>query len=99
MRATVNYATEKAAVRFDADAVAPGQLLAAVEAAGYSAALPGTATDDEPDPLLARLRVSALLTLPVLLLSMAPVFFTSLPVMVTLARSALMSPLFTAVPA
>ena len=38
--ATVNYATEKASVAYDAAAVEPEQLLAAVEAAGYSAALP-----------------------------------------------------------
>ena len=37
--ASVNYATEKAKVRYAAG-VAPEQLLAAVEAAGYSAALP-----------------------------------------------------------
>ena len=33
--ASVNYATEKATVEFDAAAVAPEQLIAAVEAAGY----------------------------------------------------------------
>ena len=33
--ATVNYATEKARVEFDPGAVAPEQLVAAVEAAGY----------------------------------------------------------------
>ena len=35
--ASVNYATEKATVEFDAAAVAPEQLIAAVEAAGYQA--------------------------------------------------------------
>ena len=39
--ATVNYATEKAKVEFDPGAVAPAQLVEAVEAAGYSAELPG----------------------------------------------------------
>ena len=34
--ATVNYATEKARVEFDPGAVAPDQLVEAVEAAGYS---------------------------------------------------------------
>ena len=43
--ATVNYATEKARVEFDPGAVAPEQLVEAVEAAGYQAALPST----EPD--------------------------------------------------
>ncbi len=38
--ATVNYATEKAPRRVRPDAVAPEQLVGAVEAAGYSAALP-----------------------------------------------------------
>ena len=38
--ATVNYAMEKATVDFDAGAVAPEQLVAAVEAAGYQAVLP-----------------------------------------------------------
>ncbi len=77
VRATVNYATEKAAVEFDAAAVEPDQLLAAVESAGYSAALPSaepTASEpaDETDPLRQRLLISALLTLPVLLMAMVP---------------------------
>src|SRR4051812_50118116 len=38
--AAVNYATEKATVEYDAEAVAPEDLLAAVEAAGYEAKLP-----------------------------------------------------------
>ena len=77
--ATVNYATEKARVDYDADAVALEQLVAAVEAAGYSAALPATATADEPTPdgdetrpLRLRLIASALLSLPVLPISMIP---------------------------
>src|SRR5258708_9806169 len=37
--ATVNYATEKAKVSFPAD-FAPAELVAVVEAAGYTAALP-----------------------------------------------------------
>ena len=48
--ATVNYATEKATVAYDASAVKPEQLLGAVEAAGYKAALPaggGNASADE----------------------------------------------------
>ena len=40
--ASVNYATEKARVEFDPGTVAPEQLVAAVEAAGYQAALPST---------------------------------------------------------
>jgi Cu+-exporting ATPase len=68
--ATVNYATEKAKVQFDAAAVAPEQLLEAVEAAGYSAELP--TERDEPDPLLRRLIVAAVLSFPALLLAMIP---------------------------
>ncbi len=75
--ATVNYATERASVSYDAAAVAPGQLVAAVEAAGYSAALPTPETEnerakvDETRPLL-RVLASAVLSLPVLLVSMIP---------------------------
>jgi Cu+-exporting ATPase len=64
--ATVNFATEKASVAYD-DAVAPEQLVAAVESAGYQASLP-----IERDELRTRLIVSALLSLPVLMLAMIP---------------------------
>ena len=51
--ASVNYATERATVDFDAGAVAPEQLLDAVAAAGYEAVLPvrraAAADDDAPD--------------------------------------------------
>ncbi|MGZ8782680.1 MAG: heavy metal translocating P-type ATPase [Gaiellaceae bacterium] len=75
--ASVNYATESASVQFDGDAVSPEELVAAVEAAGYKAALPGAAAADaaKEDPaasLRRRLLVSAALTLPVLLLAMIP---------------------------
>jgi Cu+-exporting ATPase len=81
--ASVNYATETAAVEFDAAAVDPQQLIEAVEAAGYSATLPATATagdrvapepeqDDPVDALRRRLILSAALALPVLVLSMVP---------------------------
>jgi Cu+-exporting ATPase len=76
--ASVNYATEKATVDFDAETVAPEQLLAAVEAAGYQAALPSAepaeaqAEVDETAPLRRRLIVSTILALPVLLISMVP---------------------------
>jgi Cu+-exporting ATPase len=74
--ASVNYATEKATVQYDADAVQPAQLIAAVEAAGYQAVLPSDrageddASEDETAPLRQRLIVSLLLTLPVLALAM-----------------------------
>lgn len=79
--ATVNYATERAAVEFDADAIAPEQLVETVRAAGYDATLPaaageaGDAGAEGPDdlaPLRTRLIVSAALSLPLLLLSMIP---------------------------
>ena len=71
--ASVNYATEKATVDYDPVAVAPEQLLGAVEAAGYHAALPAEAPEvDDLAPLRTRLIVSALLSLPVLLVSMIP---------------------------
>ena len=78
--ASVNYATEKATVDFDPDAVAPEALVEAVEAAGYQAVLPtdraedGAAAEqvDETAPLRRRLIVSAVLGIPTLLLSMIP---------------------------
>jgi Cu+-exporting ATPase len=69
--ASVNYATEKATVEYDASAVEPKQLVAAVEAAGYEAVLPGAEpVDDEIALLRRRLLVSIALTLPVLAMAM-----------------------------
>jgi Cu+-exporting ATPase len=71
--ATVNYATERATVDYDPDAVAPDQLVGAVEAVGYGALLGAEEHDTEGDAagsLRRRLLVSAVLSLPVLLLSM-----------------------------
>jgi P-type Cu+ transporter len=78
--ATVNYATERATVAYDAGAVAPEQLVQAVEAVGYEAVLPATeeappegrSRRDETASLRFRLVVSALLSAPALLLSMVP---------------------------
>jgi Cu+-exporting ATPase len=67
--ASVNFAMETASVEFDPGRTAPGELVGAVEAAGYRAALPG------PDPgrdLSLRLAVSAALSLPLVLLAMVP---------------------------
>ena len=80
VEATVNYATENAAVDFDPLRVAPEDLIDAIEAAGYHATLvaaePDSAEDDPTAPLRRRLVVSALLSLPVLLLAMiAPLQF------------------------
>lgn len=78
--ATVNYATEKAKVTYG-DGVSTDDLVAAVEAAGYGASLPtppaadGSAPAGEADPvapLRQRLVISALLTVPVIAMAMAP---------------------------
>jgi P-type Cu+ transporter len=85
VEATVNYATEKASVVYDADAVAPDQLVEAVEAAGYTAVLPAEPSADEhaghdhmhhevdsTQGLKRRTIISALLSAPVLAMSMIP---------------------------
>ena len=71
VEATVNYATERASVAF-APAVAPSELVAAVEAAGYRALLPGEEARPETSSAGRRLAVSAALTAPLVLLSMIP---------------------------
>src|SRR4051795_7936151 len=77
--ASVNYATEKARVEFDPGTVDSRQLVAAVEAAGYQAALPSGephgGDPEEPDetaPLRRRLILATLLSVPALLLAMIP---------------------------
>ena len=80
--ATVNYATEKAQVQVAADGTAdPEVLIAAVESAGYGATVPAPsaaadadpAVDEDPTgPLRRRLVVSAVLAVPVVVLSMVP---------------------------
>ncbi|MEU7926482.1 heavy metal translocating P-type ATPase [Micromonospora sp. NPDC049107] len=74
--ATVNYATEKATVRY-ADDVTPDDLIETVQKTGYTAALPTPPTAEPPpqDPLRGprtRLWVSAVLSVPVVLLAMVP---------------------------
>ncbi|MDV7133125.1 heavy metal translocating P-type ATPase [Williamsia muralis] len=83
VQATVNYATEKANVAYS-DPVATGDLIAAVEAAGYRAKAiedhPDSAADDNDDDghdqELNRLRhrtlVSAALSVPVIAMAMIP---------------------------
>jgi Cu+-exporting ATPase len=71
--ATVNYATEKARVM--SDGVATEDLIAAVEAAGYTASLPVAEpvdADTPVDPLKQRLIVSAVLSVPVIAMAMIP---------------------------
>ncbi len=93
IQATVNYATEKATVRtveggpLDGAALDVDALIAAVEKAGYGAAIVTPPSDapaavagvdaapqpaDELAPLRQRLIISAVLTVPVLVLSMVP---------------------------
>jgi Cu+-exporting ATPase len=79
--ATVNYATEKAKVTFP-QGLAPGDLVATVQQAGYGAALPGPTSSEAPaepagavDPTLSlrqRLLVSTALTVPVIAMAMTP---------------------------
>ncbi|MFT3873143.1 MAG: heavy metal translocating P-type ATPase [Nocardioides sp.] len=84
--ATVNYATEKAKVHVG-DGVTTGDLVAAVESAGYGASLPAPppvstesesteAAASEADATLQSLRtrliVSALLSIPVIAMAMVP---------------------------
>ena len=81
--ATVNFATGTARVRFPA-AVSPGDLIAVVEQAGYTAALPAPPENEPPgaageadgageaDSLRQRLLVSLALAIPVVLLAMIP---------------------------
>jgi Cu+-exporting ATPase len=73
VHATVNYATERATVEHDPDRTPTAELVAAVEAAGYAAALPERPTTDDPTSALRRrVLVSAALGVPVLLLAMVP---------------------------
>ncbi|MCT2276896.1 heavy metal translocating P-type ATPase [Micromonospora chalcea] len=80
VEATVNYATEKATVRY-ADDIAPADLIATVEKTGYTAVVPpppeqAAAAAGEPVDELrvarTRLWVSAVLTVPVIVLAMVP---------------------------
>ncbi|MET7467387.1 heavy metal translocating P-type ATPase [Micromonospora sp. NPDC005686] len=81
VEATVNYATEKATVRY-ADDIAPADLIATVEKTGYTAVVPpppeqaeAAAAGEPVDGLRTartRLWVSAVLTVPVIVLAMVP---------------------------
>jgi Cu+-exporting ATPase len=77
VEATVNYATEKATVQLGGD-VEVQDVIDAVAATGYSASLPSTDPSEHHEgahgaaAMLRRLRVSAALALPVVVLSMVP---------------------------
>ncbi|WP_353943935.1 heavy metal translocating P-type ATPase [Streptomyces sp. HUAS MG91] len=82
VEATVNYATEKAQVSY-ADGVSVADLIAKVEATGYTAHEPeppavetdrdaGSAADDELRPLRQRLITAVVLAVPVIAMAMVP---------------------------
>jgi len=86
VEATVNFATEKASVTYDSEAVETDDLIGAVEAAGYKAKLPSDTKpsrvkgdrvlEDEREAELRGLRrrliVAAALSVPILLVAMIP---------------------------
>jgi Cu+-exporting ATPase len=78
VHASVNYATERATVEFPSGELDPERVVEAVESAGYHASLPAAEAEsaapeaDPTAPLRTRLIASALLALPVLLMSMIP---------------------------
>jgi P-type Cu+ transporter len=74
VEAAVNFATEEAAVRYDAAEVAVDDLIAAVESAGYRARVGSEPSDTEERAraLRTRLAVSAALTAPLAALAMLP---------------------------
>jgi P-type Cu+ transporter len=78
VEASVNYATEHALVRFDPRRVTVPDLVGAVEAAGYGAALASErrATPDKTDTVRRRLVVAAAMSAPLVVLAMvAPLQF------------------------
>ena len=72
VEASVNLATEKAAVRYDDASLQVGALVAAVESVGYGASLAGRAREEQPDSLRTRLAAAVALTLPLVLVAMVP---------------------------
>ncbi len=74
VEASVNYASEHAAVCFDQRQVSVPDLIAAVEGAGYHAALPQEALgeDDPAAQLRFRLLVAAVVSVPLVLMAMVP---------------------------
>jgi P-type Cu+ transporter len=69
VEASVNLATERAAVRYDPARVSPDDLVRAVESAGYSASV-GTVEHERPRNTGWRLAASTALTAPLALLAM-----------------------------
>ncbi|MGW0564501.1 heavy metal translocating P-type ATPase [Streptomyces sp. NPDC003016] len=87
VEATVNYATEKAKVSYRGDDISVADLIATVEATGYTAARPAPARPSAPDasgadasdpevdalrPLRQRLVTATVLAVPVIAMAMVP---------------------------
>jgi Cu+-exporting ATPase len=80
VRASVNYATERASVDYAPDKLTPSELVATIEQAGYTATLPSRLRSDGDarparrpgTPLRLRLIFSAAASLPLVLLGMIP---------------------------
>jgi P-type Cu+ transporter len=72
--ASVNFASEHAAVAFDPRVVSVDDLIGAVEKTGYHAALPVEAPceEDPAKPYRLRLAAAVVLSVPLMLLAMAP---------------------------
>ena len=77
--ASVNFATEAAAIEYDSQAVSPQELISVVEGAGYGAFDMSEKKAEEPQPkkdggdaLLRRTIVSGALSLPLMVVSMWP---------------------------
>jgi len=72
VQASVNLATEKAAVRYDESSLGVDALLAAVEAAGYRASPAREREDEQRDTVRTRLALATALTVPLTLVAMVP---------------------------
>ena len=74
VEATVNFATEEAAVGFDAERILVEDLIRTVEATGYTAGLPAPKLDqDDPTRALRRrLGLAIVLSVPLALIAMVP---------------------------
>ncbi|HVC15426.1 MAG TPA: heavy metal translocating P-type ATPase [Acidimicrobiales bacterium] len=71
--ATVNFASERAAVVFDPVLVDVGELIGAVQAAGYQASLPDAVTDVDPAvPYRRRLALAVALSIPLAVFAWVP---------------------------
>ncbi len=74
VEASVNFATEEAAVAFDPTKFTVGDLISTVEQTGYTAEPPraGAADDDPTKPLRTRLIAASALSVPLVVLAMVP---------------------------